>query len=47
MFVEVKGTWADNPDVKIAVYDWFYEYHGDVAIDLTNVQTIAGAKFVF
>ena len=47
VFVEVKGTWADNPDVKIAVYDWFYEYHGDVAIDLTNVQTIAGAKFVF
>lgn len=46
-FVEVKGTWADNPSVDIAVEDWYRGYYGDVKIDLTNVQTLAGVKIVF
>lgn len=47
VFVEVKGTWADNHDLEISVEDWYYGYYGDVKIDLTNVQTVAGAKLVF
>ncbi len=46
-FLEVKGTWAKNSSVNIAVEDWCHGYYGDVKIDLTNVQTLAGVKFVF
>lgn len=47
VFVELKGTWADNPNVDIAIEDWYRGYYGDVKVDLTNVQTLAGARIVF
>lgn len=47
VFVEVKGTWANNSSVDIAVEDWYRGYYGDVKVDLTNVQTVAGVKIVF
>ena len=46
-FAEVKAAWADNSNVDIVVDNWYLTYYGDVAVDLSNVQVLAGLKIEY